>query len=141
MIVERRVFSSTAKVPLPDAVQAMLSAISSNLRDIPRDCLVDRMELMHWLRRMARRVDGVAAMTTLASARDHRTIERPRHRHTDIGRSLTSREVAEAVFGAAKPKSTRTPPRTITTRKGRSVRVETRRRRWKSPAQTELEFG
>ncbi len=140
MIVERRAFPSTAKVPLPDAVQAVLQAIGSDLRDIPRDCLMDRMELLHWLRRMARRVDAVAAMTTPANARDHRTIERPRHRHTDIGRSLTSREVAEAVFGKAKPTKSRTAPRTIITRKGRSVQVETRRRRWKSPAQTELEF-
>lgn len=139
MIVERRAFSSTAKVPLPDAVQAVLSAIRSDLRDIPRDCIVDRMELLHWLRRMAMRIDGAAAMTTAAGVRDHRTIERTRPRHTDIGRSLTSREVAEAVFGPVEPPSMPVERRTVTGCKGMPVLVEVRRRRHDVAAQFTME--
>ena len=112
--------------PLPDPVRAALGSIASDLRDIPRDCLTDRMELLHWLRRTANRVDGVSAMAVAATTGKSPVVARPRHRHPDAARPVSAREVAEAVFGAAKPRAARTAPRTITTREGRSVRVETR---------------
>ena len=45
----------------PTAITA-LESIAAALRDVPRDCIRDPGELVMWLRKLARRVDGVAAM-------------------------------------------------------------------------------
>ncbi len=123
---------------LPPNILSALAAIAQDLRHTPRDCFVDRAELVHWLNRLARRVDGVAAIRTPIAPP---AVRRPPTASAARPRPASARSEAEAVFGKAKPTKSLTAPRTITTRKGRSVRVETRRSRWKSPAQTELEFG
>ena len=124
MIVERRVSSpTTARVPLPDAVRTVLSAIGDDLRHAPRDCFVDRAELVHWLARMARRIDAAAEMAVQVVPPQG---SRQRVRSTPL-RAATAREVADAVFGVSRPARS-TESRTVISRKGRAVRVEIRNR-------------
>ena len=120
---------------LPEPVKSALGSIADDLRHAPRDVFLDRAELVHWLNRLARRVDGVSAMT--ASTPQRESPLRPRHRHTAIGRAVTPRDIADAVFGTSTPIGP-AKPRTITSRKGKPVRVEVRRRRHDVPAQLSI---
>lgn len=120
-------------ITLPDAVRTVLSAISDDLRHAPRDCLRDPAELVFWLGNMARRIDAAAEMAVQVASPP---VPRSRVRSTPL-RAATAREVAAGVFDRA-PKAGRKPveTRTVTSRKGRVVRVETRRR--SPPGQFEL---
>lgn len=157
--------------PLPAEVLKALKAITSEMRNIPRDVIIDRQELIHFMNRMARRVDGVAALRVTL------TPPRPKHPpqpaagvpasqvtptgaeragsardgHNGHTPSLSGRALAAVVFSgdlrnedtsAMGTQIVRTPqrreePRTITSRKGRAVRVETR----SSGAVRQLELG
>lgn len=104
--------------PLPDAVVGALAAIAGDLRHLPHDCIIDKAELLVWLRRMAGRVDGVAALRmTLSPPRPKRAPPVP-----------AGRDLAEAVFGPSGARGG-TATRTVTGRRGRQVAVETRRAR------------
>ena len=142
--------------PLPTTVLAALASIVRDMRDIPRDCIVDRAELLHWLRRMANRVEGVGRMRVLgvvpispkriihqigngANALNPSSMPKTGGRFALPGSSNPiPRDLAEAVFGKG-PTIVRAPgPRTILSRKGRVVRVEFRRAQ--ANGQTELRF-
>lgn len=116
--------STVPGAPLPPAVLSAIAAIVRDMRDVPRDCITDRAELMHWLRRMAARVEGVGRMQAVLAP------PRPKRAPAPLpARPATPRDLAEAVFGKGSA-SARTPgPRTITSRRGRAVRVEVRRAR------------
>lgn len=118
-------------VPLPPNVTSALGSIASDLRHLPRDCIMDRAELLHWLNRMARRVDGVAAIRVQAAGSAPKP---PPLASASRPARLSPRDQAEAVFGKAPP--TAPSLRTITS-KGRTVRVETRRAR----AAGQMELG
>ena len=122
--------------PLPMTISSVLAAIVRDMRDVPRDCLVDRAELLFWLRRMANRVEGVGRMGVPVSP--DLGISRRLAQPAEISaHSSTSRDLVEAVFGKGS-RSTRAPgPRTIISRRGQSVRVEVRRAR----AGGQLELG
>lgn len=55
-----------APAPLDDAVALPADAVrvlrlmAAEMRDMPRDCATDRRELVHWLSRLARRLDALA---------------------------------------------------------------------------------
>ena len=100
MIVRRYSPTSSDLVGLPAEAVLALEAICRDLRDIPRVCLLDRTELLHWLNRMARRIDSAAAIRV------------PRPEPT------SSKTTAKALAASA--------PRLISTRKGRTIRVESR---------------
>ena len=110
--------------PLPAAVLTALAAIAGDLRHIPRDCVVDRAELLHWLRRVANRVDRVATLrVTTPLRRPVAAMARP----AAAPRALSAREQAEAVFGRGPAAARLGPSRTVLSRKGRAVMVEVRR--------------
>lgn len=106
-----------AGMVLPLEVRTALSAIAADLRHMPRCCVYDKAELVCWLSRIARRVEA---------ERDRKVPPPPRHpiRPAAPHRVQSIRDRAEAVFKASPmpPK-----PRTVTSRKGKAVRVETRR--------------
>ena len=121
--------------PLPMAVLGALQAIAREMRDVPRDCVVDRAELLHWLRRMANRVDAVSALrVTLAVPKPKRTLVIP----ASAEAVLSARDRAEAVFAKEPVVTKPQAPRTILNRKGRVVRVEFRRA--EAHGQTRLQF-
>ncbi len=84
--------------PLPPAVLAALAAIVRDMRDVPRDCFMDRAEMITWLNRMARRVEGVASMKAPLPA-----LPRPSglpRTNRGIPAVLTARQAAEAAFAS-----------------------------------------
>ena len=148
---------SVPTVPLPAEVRTALSGVAAALRDVPRDCILDRAELFHWLRRLARRVDDIRDKPVPAptTARTSPAASSPMSSLTSPSRVMSARERAEAVFrgasdpstpmaGVASPVTSRRAaaeamfrpggtapprPRIILSRKGRQVRVEVRRAR------------
>lgn len=110
-------------VPLPVPIQIALRSVTSDLRNIPRDCIYDRAELIHWLNRMARRVEGIER-TKVPAERPGWNAPKPAPCHPSL---VTARDAADAVFGTTSRPTARKPPvRTVTSRKGRAVKVETR---------------
>ena len=105
----------------------MLSALASivrDMRDVPRDCLRDPAELLFWLRRMANRVDGVGRMRVAGSSPSRPARSAPQTA------SKNGTSLAQSVFGkASKDNIKPIERRIITGRKGRAVKVETRRAR------------
>lgn len=81
--------------PLPTTIVSALRSIVSDMRDIPRDCIVDRAELLHWLRGLARRVEGIQAMR-VPSAEHLRQGRKIHKRQAD--KATTARAAAEALF-------------------------------------------
>lgn len=142
----RRRLPAPPSAPLPEPVQAALASIAGDLRHLPRDCIGDPGELLMWLRRMAGRVEGVGRMRvpgdgpifpkriTQGNASDGSAlgvISGPKTAGGFVppcGSDPTSRDLAEAVFGKG-PVAGAPGPRTITSRRGRTVRVEVRRAR------------
>ena len=148
---------SVPMVPLPAEVRIALSGVAASLREVPRDCIVDKAELFHWLRRLARRVDDIRdrPMPVPTTARTSPAALSPTSALPSPPRALSAREFAEAVFrGAGDPSTPRsgvvssvTSPRTaaeamlspgghpqprstiIHSRKGPPVPVEGRRAR------------
>lgn len=116
-------------------VALALADIVRDMRDVPRDCFMDRAEMIHWLNRMARRVEGVATMKAPTSPR---IVRRPLAIGPAPTRALAAHQQAEVVFGSA-PKSSTKPVerRTVTSRKGRAVPVEVRKARQHG----QMEFG
>ena len=131
--------------PLPPVVLTALAAIVRDMRDVPRDCLLDRAELVHWLRRMAGRVEGVGRMRVpdfeIAQKRKltRMLVSSPYDAVGKIDKSApaTPRDLAEAVFGKGSSSTRAQGPRTIVGRRGRVVRVEVRRAR----AAGQMELG
>ena len=139
LVVERlpRRASAPPTAPLPEPVLTALAAIVRDMRDVPRDCFRDPAEMLFWLRRMARRVEGVERMRVPAVP----------PRPSGLSRLLatpravpSARQTAEAVFGIAASTVQPGPgdafsrtgankTRTVTSRKGRVVPVEIRRAR------------
>ncbi len=75
---------------------AALAAIVRDMRDVPRDRIVDRAEMIHWLRRMARRVEGVATMRAPVAALPRPSgSPEPRRVSPPV---QTARQAAEAAF-------------------------------------------
>ncbi len=110
------------RVPLPAEGRAALKRIADDLRHMPTECIYDRAELVHWLSRMARRIDAERDRTTPAA------LPAARPAQMAVPRALSARERADAVFkGPVQPTPMPPKPRSITSRKGRSVRVEVRR--------------
>ncbi len=100
---------------LPPAALRALDAIAADLRHLPRDCIVDRAELLHWLNRLARRVDGVKGMRV--------PMEPQPAKRAPAGLTVPAIKLVDAVFG--QPAKARRPrSRTITSRKGKQVGVE-----------------
>jgi hypothetical protein len=109
--------------PLPPAVLSALGAIVRDMRDVPRDCIRDPAELFIWLRRMAGRIEGVGRMRVVGAVPAPVRLAALPHQQ-----SATPRDLAEAVFGASlKGAAKPVERRTITSRKGATVKVETRR--------------
>ena len=121
--------------PLPAVLLDALQAIARELRHVPRDCIVDRAEMLHWLRRLAGRVDGVAALRV---ALPHPKPKQPPAGSAGALTSISARDRAEAVFGKAPSGEKFARPWSITDRKGRRVRVEFRKAQ--ANGQTELSF-
>ena len=111
--------------PLPEPIVATLAAIATDLRHLPRDAIGDAAELLLWLRRMAGRVDGVAALRVRTSP--------PRPRRSPA--APAGQDLAQAVFGPSGHRCGAT--RMVTSRRGRQVAVETRRA-WGERGQIEL---
>lgn len=124
--------TSARSEPLPPLVVAALASASAKLRNVPRCCIHDPAELIHFLRRVANEVDGIKGMTVPAALPAPKALP-PRTR------LLTAREKAEVVFGKVGQATAPIRPeqRNVITRRGRSVRVEVRRR---STSQMEMNF-
>ncbi len=103
---------------LPEPVLRALDVIADELRHAPRDVLVDRYELVNWLNRLARRVEGVTAMKVPMEPQPARPVS--------AGCAVPAIKLVDAVFGRP-AKVRRTRSRTVTSRKGKQVRVELRR--------------
>lgn len=132
VLVERRDLGADRPrlKPKPDAA-AQLREVAAAMRDMPRDCAVDRAELLLWLSRMARQLDAVALDGFEAVPAVPRTSNA---RQPFLGRpSADARAIAEALFGAAgRPRSLRGDDAfvgQIIGRKGQRVRIEVRRAR------------
>lgn len=107
--------------PLPAPALAALRAIKTDLQNVPRDCFVDRAEMLFWLRKMARRVEGVEQIRV--------TLTRPVPPGPQGAppRPVAPTDAAVGVFGKACQSAGQKPRRrTITNRKGKLVAVETR---------------
>lgn len=119
-------------------VRAALSGVVKALRNVPRDCIIDRAEMLHFLNRQARALEQVRdralplspptpsrSPTPTTGASGGRPSSPP----------VSPRDRAEAIFRRpAEPDRPqmirpRTPARTVLCRKGRQVRVEVRRAR------------
>lgn len=137
-------------VPLPAEFRTALSGVSAMLRDVPRDCIIDKTELFHWLRRLARRVDDIRDKPMPVPPTPLRT-SAPTSARSAPSRALSVHDEAESMFRASvdlsAPSSGLRPapshhakaqamfrsalprPRIVLSRKGRQVRVEVRRAR------------
>lgn len=140
--------SAPERVPLPAETRAALKSISDDLRNMPRDCIGDRAELLFWLNRLARRLDAERDRTApgpsygLGAANGSQNSGMGRVSPTQSAQRLhasaTARERAEAVFKPETKASSMPPkPRTVVSRKGKKVRVEVRRR---AAVQIEMEL-
>ena len=107
---------------------AELQAVIEQIRNVPRAATASMPDMFHHLRRCAGRLVLVAARLEIVALEQKRLppVRIPNRPAVD------ARRVAEGVFGKAP--ASRSTTRTITTRKGKSVRVEERR----SSAQMEL---
>jgi hypothetical protein len=134
VLVEHRDLSRGDRVkPKPDAVRA-LQEVAASMRNMPRDCAVDRAELLLWLSRMARQVEAIA-LTGFEPSERPRAVPAPRQPF--LGRPHADpRKIAEAVFGCRV--SSARHATTTASRKGRAVKVEIRRSRLVAAGQTEL---
>ena len=108
-------------VDLPHGIRVALKRIADELQNMPRECIVDRQELLLWKNRIARRIMGVER-TKVPAERPGWTAPKPAP-----SRPASARDAADAVFGTTSRATARKPPvRTVTSRKGRAVKVETR---------------
>lgn len=110
-------------VDLPHGIRIALKRIADELQNMPRECIVDRHELLLWKNRIARRIMGVQ-QTKVPAERPGWNTPTPAPARPSPATAL---EAADAVFGTKSASAARKPPvRTVTSRKGRSVKVETR---------------
>ena len=109
----------------PDAA-VQLREVAAVMQDLPRDCLIDRAELLILMRRLAGRLVSIAE-TGLEAAPSHRS-RAPRQPFL-LERRPDARVVAEAVFGKSGCGRRGDQVGTVKSRKGVMVRVEVRRAR------------
>ena len=138
---------------LPPAVLTALRSIVADMRDISRDCIRGPAELVLWFHRMSGRVEGVSRMTvpgatsfTLSTRSADRSQDMvkttipssqkvaivaangtlpARDLHGEDTFRLSGRALADAVFGKGSHTVSTPSRRTVTSRKGRPVLVET----------------
>ncbi len=132
VLVERRdLGADRPRIKAKLGAARQIREVAAAMRDMPRDCAVDRAELLLWLSRMARQLDAIALDGFEAVPAVPRTRS---PRQPFFGRPRPdARAAAEALFGfdggPKRPRGEGAFVGQVIDRKGQHVRVEVRRAR------------
>ena len=127
---DRRPCTGEVLAPVPEPVRAAIAAVVADMRNVPREIIGDSAEVVHFLGRCARRLDGVRAMRVPVPPPP---APKPPSAVLMASAGADARTAAEASFSTSTRKSPEAAPppalrvREVRNRRGRAVRIELRR--------------